>query len=174
LWGFKIEKEENGKYWIDATEFLFQDAANVSGTLQRSNQGTYKIDKSRSALYLDGIRNFPKNSEFEALLTFTGNPTGRQINSVTPTAASVTVRQHHSFIELPDDNYQPRFYDPRAGFFDMTYMGIMQSRLTSLLFNGLLRATGWKRKIRKQKLVNRLSRLFIMWIEERRNLLSRL
>lgn len=117
LWGFKIEKEENGSYFIDATDFFMQDGANVAATLQ----GSYKLDKTRSALYLPGMRSFPKNSEFEALLTFTGKPKGRLVGSVTPTAGAVTVRQHHSFVELPDDKYEPRAYDPRAGFFGIRY-----------------------------------------------------
>ncbi|HKI89112.1 MAG TPA: zinc-dependent metalloprotease [Draconibacterium sp.] len=122
LWGFKIEKEENGKIYIDATDFFLQDAANVIETLKQGKEGIYKIDKSRSALYLPGIKSFPKNSEFEAVITFTGESTGRFVRTVTPTASSITVHQHHSFIELPDDKYKPRVFDPRAGYFSTSYM----------------------------------------------------
>src|SRR5690554_2960555 len=94
LWGFKIEKEVEGKYIIDLTPFLMQDATGAGGMLP----GSYKVDESRSALYLPGIKNFPKNSEFETIITFTGNPSGRVIGSVSPTANAVTLRQHHSFI----------------------------------------------------------------------------
>lgn len=121
LGGFKIEKEENGKYFIDITPLFFQDEAGVVATLQRSNQGNYKIDLSRSSVYLPGLKSFPKNSEFETLITYTGNATGRLISSVTPTPDAVTVRQHISFIELPDNNYKPRKFDPRAGYFDISY-----------------------------------------------------
>jgi hypothetical protein len=31
------------------------------------------------------------------------------------------VRQHHSFVQLPDNNYKPRKFDPRAGYFGMSY-----------------------------------------------------
>ena len=34
----------------------------------------------------------------------------------------MTVRQHHSFIELPDANYKPRAFDPRAGYFGVDYV----------------------------------------------------
>ncbi len=117
LWGFKIENEEQGSYFIDLKPFLMQDAANVESILP----GNYKLDDTRSALFLPGIKNFPKNSEFETLLTFTGNPSGRLVRSVTPTAGAVTLRQHHSFIELPDENYKLREFDPRAGYFGITY-----------------------------------------------------
>ena len=121
IWGFVIESETNGVYTVDFTEFLMQDAHNVTGRLSRTKQGSYKLDKSRSALYMPRTKNFPKNSEFEAMLTFVGTPKGNYIRSVAPTAGSVTVRQHHSFIELPDNTYEPRAFDPRAGFFSMSY-----------------------------------------------------
>ena len=28
----------------------------------------------------------------------------------------MTLREHVSFVELPDNNYQPRYDDPRAGY----------------------------------------------------------
>lgn len=121
LWGFKIVKEEKGKYLVNATDFLMRDAHNVSSTLKRKKQGSYKIDKSRSALYLKRTKSFPKNTEFEATLTFTGNPEGYNIRSVTPTPSAITVRQHHSFVQLPNNDYEPRVFDPRAGYFPLSY-----------------------------------------------------
>ncbi|MEN7551049.1 zinc-dependent metalloprotease [Rapidithrix thailandica] len=121
LWGFKIEQENSGRYLIDATNFLLRDAHGVSRTLARKNQGNYALDLTRSAFYLPRTKNFPKNTEFEVTLTFTGKPEGRWINSVTPNAEAVTVRQHHSFVSLPDNNYQARKFDPRAGYFSMAY-----------------------------------------------------
>ncbi|MEM7109461.1 MAG: zinc-dependent metalloprotease [Bacteroidota bacterium] len=122
LWGFKLITEENGKVLVDATDFLMQDAHNVIGRLKSSRQGSYALDKSRSAFYLQRTKNFPENSEFETTLTFKGSPAGRYIRSVTPTTTSFTVRQHHSFVQLPDDGYTPRKFDPRAGYFATMYM----------------------------------------------------
>ncbi|MFY0627701.1 MAG: zinc-dependent metalloprotease [Reichenbachiella sp.] len=122
LYGFEIISKSNGVYTIDITDFLMQDAHDVSGQLERSKQGNYQLEKSRSALYLERTKNFPKNTEFEALLTFTGKPKGKYIKSVAPTPSNLTVRQHHSFVELPDDDYEPRVFDPRAGYFTMSYL----------------------------------------------------
>ena len=121
LWGFKVAAEEKGRVLVDATPFLLNDAHGVADKLKEKKQGTYKVDDARSAIYLPFTKNFPKNTEFEATLTFTGEPTGDWIRSVTPTAKAVTVREHHSFVELPDDQYQPRVYDPRSGYFLMSY-----------------------------------------------------
>ncbi|HET8865601.1 MAG TPA: zinc-dependent metalloprotease [Gracilimonas sp.] len=119
--GFEIAAEEDGKVLLNMTDFLLRDAHGVTSTLQRTNQGSYNLDKNRSALYKEAIMNFPKNTEFEATLTFAGNNPGGYVRSVTPTPEAITVRQHHSFVELPDDGYEKREYDPRAGYFGITY-----------------------------------------------------
>ncbi len=121
LWGFTVVAEEGGKVLVDATDFLIQDAHDVIGRLRSSQQGNYSLDKSRSAFYLPRTKNFPDNSEFEVTLTFTGQANGAWIQSVTPTPNSVTVREHHSFVRLPDNQYKPRKFDPRAGYFNTSY-----------------------------------------------------
>ncbi len=115
LGGFKIEEEKGGKYIIDITDFLMQDTHGVVGRLKRNKQGSYKLDKPKSAMALERTKAFPKNIEFDITLTFAGNPEGRNIRSVTPNAKLVTVAQHHSFIELPEDGYKQREFDPRSG-----------------------------------------------------------
>ena len=121
LWGFKISDRNDGAFIIDATNFFLRDAHKVGARLASRKQGTYKVDASRSGLYLPRTKNFPHNSEFEATLTLTGEPKDRLIQSVTPSAEAVTIRQHHSFIKLPDDNYQPRVFDPRSGYSPMAF-----------------------------------------------------
>ena len=121
LWGFKVVKEEKGKYLVNATDFLLRDAHGVSGTLKRNKQGSYKVDKTRSALYLNRTKSFPENTEFEATLTFSGKAESYNIRSVTPTSSAITVRQHHSFVQLPDDDFEPRVFDPRAGYFPLSF-----------------------------------------------------
>ncbi|MFD1061904.1 zinc-dependent metalloprotease [Winogradskyella litorisediminis] len=122
LFGFKILEQKDDAFYVDFTPFLMEDAHNVSGRLKGRGEGNYKIDASKSALALERTKAFPKNVEFEAMLTFNGNPAGRNLRSVTPTPTLVTVTQHHSFIELPDDNYKPRIFDTRSGAISMSYM----------------------------------------------------
>lgn len=122
LHGFKIEKSENGKYLIDATSFFIRDAHGVTARLSGRGQGNYSLDKGKSAFYLERTKAFPKNVEFDVMLTFKGRARGYNIRSVTPTSSLVTVHQHHSFVELPDDNYKPRVFDPRSGSFSMSYL----------------------------------------------------
>jgi len=121
LFGFKIEGTSDGAYIIDITDFLMQDAHGVLKRLTQAKQGTYSLDKSRSSLALEHTKSFPQNSEFEARLTFAGNGTGAEIRSVAPNADYVSVVEHHSFIQLPDNKYQPRVFDPRSGANAITF-----------------------------------------------------
>ncbi|SDS31937.1 zinc-dependent metalloprotease [Christiangramia echinicola] len=122
IFGFEIKEEKGGKYIIDLTPFLMQDAHGVADKLKKGEYGTYKIDKSKSALALERTKAFPENVEFEALLTFEGEPKGRTINTVAPDPKNISVKQHHSFVKLPDDNYEKREFDPRSGAIFISYM----------------------------------------------------
>ncbi|HIB48083.1 MAG TPA: DUF5117 domain-containing protein [Flavobacteriaceae bacterium] len=121
LYGFEIKDTLNNKFVIDLTPFLMLDAHGVAKRLKDNKQGTYKLDKSRNAIWMERTKSFPKNTEFEALLTFVGEPSGGNIRSVAPDAQSVSVIQHHSFVALPDSGYEPREFDPRSGSFSISY-----------------------------------------------------
>ncbi|MGA2739739.1 MAG: zinc-dependent metalloprotease [Bryobacteraceae bacterium] len=152
LWGFTVGAESNGRVLVDATDFFVRDGGGAANTL--SAGVTYKIDRTRSAVYLERTKAFPKNTEIEVTLTFTNEPSGGRggggvaptqgpppiqvraagaaapgggrgfgggmfsgtVASVTPTAEAVTLREHYSLVELPDNNYVPRLDDPRAGY----------------------------------------------------------
>ena len=122
LHGFIIKESENGLFLVDATSFFMRDAHGVVNTLERNKQGSYSLDASKSAFHLERTKAFPRNVEFDVLLTFKGTPKGYNIRSVTPDASLVTVHQHHSFVELPDNNYKPRKFDTRSGANMMSYL----------------------------------------------------
>ncbi len=123
IWGFTIVGSANGAYLVDATDFLLRDALQVSNRLLNTKQGIYLMDATRSAMYLPRTKNFPLNTELEATITFINKDgkTGAYINSVAPAAEAVTVRIHHSFVQLPDDKYIPRKYDARSPFITSSY-----------------------------------------------------
>lgn len=121
IWGFEVGAEEEGRILVNASQFFMRDAHGVAPTLKNRRQGNYRLDPSRSAFYLGKTRNFPQNTEVEATLTFTGQAEGAYIRQVVPSPEAVTVRQHHSFVSLPDDQYQPREFDPRVGYFGISF-----------------------------------------------------
>ena len=121
LWGFTVAAEDNGRALVDATDFFLRDAHHIPETLRRTKQGAYKVDATRCFLYLPRTRNFPLNTEVEATLTFAGDDPGPWVKQVTPSPEAITVREHHSFVQLPQPGYKPRLYDPRSSFFGISY-----------------------------------------------------
>ena len=123
IWGFEVAAETNGSVLVDATAFFLHDSHGLSTRLSRTKQGTFKIDPSRSAIFLPRTKAFPDNTEIESIVSYTGNLkyddkgalVSDILSSVVPDPTSVSVHLHHSFIRLPDDNYEPLSYDPRAG-----------------------------------------------------------
>ncbi|HVJ28220.1 MAG TPA: zinc-dependent metalloprotease, partial [Vicinamibacterales bacterium] len=134
LWSFPIAAASDGRYLVDYNEFLVRDANEIAGRL---SPGSYRFEAGRSSIYAPGLAAFPKNSEMEAELTFVrggaaaggrgggaGGAGGRFFEGVGSVAASseaASMRVHHSIVELPGPGYEPRVYDPRSGFFDMSY-----------------------------------------------------
>lgn len=123
LFGFKIVEEKNGRFIIDMTDFLMQDVHGVAIKLKEKKQGNYSLDKSRSAIDLARTKAFPKNVEMDIVLTFTGveEEKAKLLEGVVPNTKIVTVSQHHSFIELPDNGYTKREFDPRSGSYPFSY-----------------------------------------------------
>jgi len=121
IWGFEDIDPSDTKTVIDATAFFVRDAHDVSGRLAATGEGSYMLDPSRSAIFMPRTRAFPDNTEAEAIVTLVGQPTGPYLPTVAPDAKAITVHVHHSFIRLPDDNYEPLAYDPRAGVIGLRY-----------------------------------------------------
>ena len=143
LQGFTVAAESNGSVLVNATDFFVRDGYGAAQALQ---PGKYRVDGSRSAVYLPRTKAFPKNSEIEVTLTFAregdggfdpgfpvqgptaiGQGGGRAsavndglfsgtVASVAPDVQAVTLREHYSLVELPDGNFKPRRFDPRGGF----------------------------------------------------------
>ena len=121
IWGFDVLGERANSVFVDATEFLVRDAHSVSARLENMKEGNFSPDASRSVIYMPMTKSFPDNSEMEAIVTYTGQATGRYLSAVTPNRQIVSVHLHHAFIRLPDDDYEPVRLDPRSGFFGRAF-----------------------------------------------------
>lgn len=116
-----IEAEEGAALIVDATPLLVRDAADVEGLLRRRNQGAFRLDPARSAVYLPRSKAFPKNTELEMTLTYGSDNPGPLVTRVAPDARALTIRLHHSLVEPPDAGYTPRMADPRIGVSTLAY-----------------------------------------------------
>ena len=73
LWGFTAAAETNGHVLVDATEFVLRDGHGAAAALR---PGPYRVDRTRSALYMARTKSFPRNTEIEVTLTFGNENTG--------------------------------------------------------------------------------------------------
>src|SRR5437660_7162557 len=122
LWSFKVESSGANGVVVEATDFFLSDQNGVADRLRGAQQGNYSIDRNRSAIFMPRTKAFPRNTEVEAILTFdTHDRPGNLISGVTPVPSAVTVRQHHSFVALPEPGYKPRRADPRVGIFGVDF-----------------------------------------------------
>ena len=121
LAGFVIVAKSDNANLIDYTPFLFSDIHGISNRLSATNQGNFKLDKARSGVYLPRTKGFQKNTELEALVTYSGTKPGNYVAAVTPDPESLSVHLHHSFVALPEDGYTPRAYHPFSGYWKFRY-----------------------------------------------------
>ncbi|GBD32551.1 hypothetical protein HRbin33_01521 [bacterium HR33] len=136
LWGFTAAAQTGGRVLVDITDYLLRDP----GIAQRLRPGQYRLDPSRSSVYLAMTMNFPQNTETEVELTYVLQPgaggggfggfgppgPGRQffegVGSVAATAEAASIRIHYSWVQLPEPGYRPRKFDPRAGYGAVSYV----------------------------------------------------
>lgn len=121
LASFSVVARSGDRVLVDGTDYFVSDVHGVARRLKDREEGDYRADPDRSAIYLPRTRAFPDNTEVDALVTLAGEPAGQQLATVTPDPRSLSVHQHHSFVRLPEPGYEPLPYDPRAGFIDPDY-----------------------------------------------------
>jgi len=121
LWGGEAVARSDDRWLVDFTPFLLRDSHGVVERLKSTGEGDFRLDAKRSAVSLEQTRAFPKNTELEALLTFAGMRPGPKVRETAASADSVTLYTRHSLVELPDQGYRPRKFDPRAGVGPVTF-----------------------------------------------------
>lgn len=138
IFGFTPVAAEGDKVLIDLTPFIIRDSQGIAARLgisQVSGQrgparpagATFRMDDTRSIIYMPNTKNFPKNTEFEAMVTFVGSGGGggrgfRSDGGIAPDPSAVTVNMHQSFVELPEDGFKMRKFDPRTASGQFNFM----------------------------------------------------
>lgn len=133
------EDSETGDVLIDASKlFLSESLLQIKpskrpGARPGTSLGLGKLSKDKTKFI--EIDNYPENTDVEVEYVY-HNPAPFVPQAKTVTAGSfaltdarsIEVSVRHSLIEVPKNNYQPRYDDPRVGFFmnqvhDMTSVG---------------------------------------------------
>ncbi len=152
IWGFTVAAESNGRVLIDATPFFLRDVTGAAGSLNPGpynldlGRSAFYLPNTRNFpqnTEVDMTLTFARGAAaggrggggagpsqgpqgVGAGEGFAGGRggglTAGTVASVTPSADSVTLREHASFVQLPDNNYQPRVDDPRAGYGGLQFM----------------------------------------------------
>ena len=112
--------KENGLYLINANDlFLSETFTRVKepkGPKSSSNAFSLgSFDKNKSKI--EEIKNYPENTNIKTEYVFR-NP--RVINGGTEAvtdARNVSIKVFHSFLKMPEDDYEVRMDDPRVGYF---------------------------------------------------------
>lgn len=122
LAGLPVVAGDHQAVLVDYSAFLHSDIHQVSARLAAQNQGNFAVDANRSGVYLPRSKAFPRNTELEAMVTYSGSKAGEFVTQVTPAIDAITVHLHHSLIALPDEGYQKRQFHPYSGFWKVEYM----------------------------------------------------
>ena len=114
LASFEI-KDRTGGLLIDMTDFLTSDILGLQQYLKDAEQGSFSVQKDRTLIDTDNVFSFPDNAEFDVFFTLETADAGREVATTAANGKTATLIQHHSFVRLPDEGYEPLVADPRAG-----------------------------------------------------------
>lgn len=119
LWQGKVI--EGKPDFVAINNLVLNDLHGVSSVLQQTSQGDYQLDLSRSVILPAGVKSFERNADVDVQLTFHNAVAGKDVAKVTPDGTLMSVRMRYSFVELPDEGYQPRAYHPMSGYLSDEY-----------------------------------------------------
>lgn len=150
IWGFEVDGMDGDAIVIDATAFFLRDVHGVANRLNTRGEGSYSTDASRSAIYMPRTKAFPDNTEVEAIVTLVGQATGPYLPTVTPDSSAVTTHMHHSFIRLPDDDYEVLEFEPRSGAIGIGNDDAGYADYASEIGEPLMTSYGIRHRLRKK------------------------
>jgi hypothetical protein len=117
----KIVAQEDGQFLIKADDLFITEALHQvkptprSGARSGDSFSLGKLSKGKSKVVQ--VRNYPMNTDVVVEYVYENEaPQVRGGEEVTD-PRNVSIRMQHSLIRMPENNYQPRFDDPRVGYF---------------------------------------------------------
>ena len=115
---FEVKIEEEGKYLVNIDK-LFLGEMLVGLTPPKEYAEYYSLILGRiddKKTYISRVKNYPKNTSIEVTYGFF-NPSPKGSVDAVPDARYSSIVARHMFVEMPDDNYEPRIADQRIGYF---------------------------------------------------------
>ena len=115
---FEVKIEEEGRYLVNIDK-LFLGEMLVGLTPPKEYAEYYSLILGRiddKKTYISRVKNYPKNTSIEVTYGFF-NPSPKGSVDAVPDARYSSIVARHMFVEMPDDNYEPRVADQRIGYF---------------------------------------------------------
>ena len=115
---FEVKIEEEGRYLVNIDK-LFLGEMLVGLTPPKEYAEYYSLILGRiddKKTYISRVKNYPKNTSIEVTYGFF-NPSPKGSVDAVPDARYSSIVARHMFVEMPDDNYEPRIADQRIGYF---------------------------------------------------------
>lgn len=143
----KAGSKSEGGYLIEADKLFLTEALGMvkSPSPVKPNPKAFNLGKlSKDKTKYSAIKNYPENTDVIIDYVYE-NPSPKNFGSrAVADARNVTIKVQHSFIAVPDNDYQPRFDDPRVGYFT-TQVTDMTSK-SSVPFRDLIDRWNLKKK----------------------------
>ncbi len=116
----KILAESDGALLIDANKLFLSETFSQVKPPRYPGQspmaftlGNLNKDKTK----IKDIRSYPENTDIEVEYIYSKTSILNGGNRDVTDGRNVSIKVYHSLIEMPENDYQPLFEDPRVGFF---------------------------------------------------------
>jgi len=106
---------------VDMTGFLTSDSLNLVQYLKDADQGSFSVAKDRTFVDTKNALAFPDNTEIDVFFTLSSSDAGAEVATTAANGKDATLIQHHSFVRLPEDGFEPLISDPRAGAIEQVH-----------------------------------------------------
>jgi hypothetical protein len=115
-----VAEDEEGRILIEGDDLFLTEALHQVQPSPSPGESPMSFSlgrQSQEKTRVSAVHNYPKNTDVVVDYVYE-NPTPVNSGSDAVTdARNVTITMRHSLIEVPDNDFQPRFSDPRVGYF---------------------------------------------------------
>lgn len=118
----EIEASNNkkGLYLIKANDLFLKETLSQVKPASRPGGSplAFKLGSlSKSKTKIKDIKNYPKNTNLKVEYVYSKPSTISNGSNAVADGRNVSIKVFHSLIEMPENDYEPRFDDPRVGYF---------------------------------------------------------
>ncbi|WP_194767439.1 zinc-dependent metalloprotease [Tamlana sp. I1] len=118
----KIESydKDNGQYLINADDlFLGETLEQIkSPTRPGASPTDFKLGSlNKGKSKINAIKNYPENTDLAVEYVYSSPSVLNRGSNAVADGRNVSIKVYHSLIAMPENDYLPRFDDPRVGYF---------------------------------------------------------